>query len=266
MKEKVIVSINQIEEIEEYKKVGISTFLFALQDFSVGYENTFAIEKINEIEEENKYILINRVLDCDSVEKLRVLLKQTNHIKGIFFEDIAVYQIVKKEGLSYELIAFQNHFGSNIKSIDFWLNLIDSVVICNELTKEEIETITKKSVKPIVLQVFGYNQVMYSRRLLLSNFCEEFHLVPRTKNVLKEKVTGITFRAFESGYGTVLYSSKIFNGLKLMDLDNVKYYYINSTFLSCKDIINALEGKLDMLDCDTGFLTKPTIYKLRDEK
>lgn len=266
MKEKIIVSINNIEEIKEYKKVGISTFLFALQDFCVGYEKEFTLEEINAINEENKYILINRVLDCASVEKLRGLLKQKNHIKGIFFEDVAVYQLVKKEKLSYELIAFQNHFGSNVKSIDFWLQLVESVVICNELTKKEIEDITRKAIKPVVLQVFGYNQIMYSRRLLLSNFCEEFHLKPRTKNVVKEKITGVEFKAYENMYGTVLYSSKIFNGLELMDLDNVKYFYINSTFLSSKDILNALEGKVEMLDCDTGFLTKATIYKLRNEK
>ena len=172
-----------------------------------------------------------------------------------------VYQIVKELNLNIELISFQNHFNSNCGTINFWLDRVDSVLVCNELTKEELEYITLNANKDVCLQVYGHNQAMYSRRYLLSNFAKEFNLDKKLKNTLIEKVSGIKFRAIENEFGTVLYSGNIFNGLDLLKLSNVKYFYINTTFISHDDVMKVLEN-LDgsILDSDDGFLNKPTIY------
>ena len=267
MKSKIIINVEKISDIDDYKKVGITTFLFALKGFCVGYENEFTIDEVNEIKESN-YLLINRVLDCDAVDSLKELLNNsTLNIKGIFYEDIAVYQIVKELNLNIELISFQNHFNSNCGTINFWLDRVDSVLVCNELTKEELEYITLNANKDVCLQVYGHNQAMYSRRYLLSNFAKEFNLDKKLKNTLVEKVSGIKFRAIENEFGTVLYSGNIFNGLDLLKLSNVKYFYINTTFISHDDVMKVLEN-LDgsILDSDDGFLNKPTIYKLKGDK
>ncbi|MGM9834325.1 MAG: U32 family peptidase [Bacilli bacterium] len=265
MKNKILITVKEVREIEDFKKVGVSTFLFALQDFCVGYEREFSLDEINSIKEENKYILINRVLDCKDVDKLRELLSGELNVKGIVYEDIAVYQIIKSLKKNVQLICFQNHFNSNIKTVNFWLDRVDSVVICNELSKEEIITLLDGVKKDVVLQVYGHNQAMYSRRLLLSNFTNEFHLEPRSTNTLVEKVTGFTFKALENKYGTVLYSGNIFNGLELLSFPKVKYYFINTTFISHKDIMEVLEN-LSSSKGDRGFLDKETIYKLKEAK
>ena len=58
MKNKFLVSINNLLDIEKYKKVGITTFLFPLEDYTVGYPTCFSITEINKIEGINKYVLI----------------------------------------------------------------------------------------------------------------------------------------------------------------------------------------------------------------
>lgn len=265
MTNKILVLIKDILEIKEYKKVGITTFLFPLQDYCVGYEKEFTIHDINEVKEENKFILINRILNCDDVDYLKKILRTIN-AKGIIYEDIAVYQIVKELNLDIELIYYQNHFNSNIATINFWLDKVSSVVICNELTKDEIKNILKNVKKSVVLHVLGYNQAMYSRRLLLTNFCDEFNLEKRNTNTLVEKVSGITFKAIENKYGTVLYYGKIFDGLDLLKEDNVKYFYVNTTFMSLDEVIKILTTKDSVLNTDSGFLDKETIYKLKENK
>lgn len=261
-----LVNIRKIEEIEEYKKVGITTFLFPLQDFCVGYESEFTLKEIEKIKENNKYILINRVLDCEAVDVLYEIIKDTKNIKGIVFESLAVYEIVKKLNIKVELIYFSNHFNTNTRSINFFLERFDSVFVSNELTKEEIEYITLNAKKEVVLQVFGHNQAMYSRRQLLSNFSKEFNIPLNNPNTLVEKVSKISFKAVENKYGTVLYSGKVFNGLELTKLSNVKYFYINSTFMPIEDVISSIKGNISTnIDTSFGFLEKETIYKLKGD-
>lgn len=265
MENKFLVNIRKIEEIEEYKKVGVTTFLFPLSSFCVGYEREFSLKEIENIKEENKYLLINRVLDCAAVDQLYVILKDLKNIKGIIFEDIAVYNIAKNLNLNVELIYFPNHFNTNVRTVNFFLSRVDSVFIANELTKEEVKDITEKANKEVVVQVFGHNQAMYSRRKLLTNFSREFNLSLHNPNTLVERVSKISFKAIENEYGTVLYSGKIFNGLELLTLSNVKYFYINTTFIPLAEIINTIKKAKTELKTDNGFLGKETIYKLKEE-
>ena len=162
-KSKLLININKLEEIAEYKKIGITNFLFAVKGFSIGY-NTF---ELNEIPEDS-YLLINRVMDTKSIEELRLRKDELTKFKGIIFEDLGVYNILRD--LEIELIWFQNHFTINNESMRFWLSRVDSAVIGNEITSTEIESIIENASKPLVLNVLGKNQIMYSRRTLLSNF------------------------------------------------------------------------------------------------
>ena len=91
---KVLININQISEIEEYKKIGISNFLFAVQNYSIGYKS-FALKDIpNE-----SYIFINRVFDCALVDSLKEIKEEFKRFKGIIYEDIAVFNIFKDTDL-----------------------------------------------------------------------------------------------------------------------------------------------------------------------
>ena len=57
-----LVSINNLNDINIYKKAGITTFLFALKDYSIGYETTFTTNEINNLNV-TKYVLINTLLN-----------------------------------------------------------------------------------------------------------------------------------------------------------------------------------------------------------
>ena len=218
----ILIYVDDINHIDDYRKAGVSAFLFALEGYSVGY-NTYSLESINNNEVSNKYVMINRVLDCESVDNLKEVLPKLTNVKGIVYEDIAVYNLVKDLGLNLEMIFYQNHFGTNSNSVNFWLDRVDSMFISNEITKEEISTIVSNASKEVVLHLFGFNQVMYSRRKLLSNWSEFFDIDKKNTNLLTDRATKVQFRAMENEYGTVMYSGKIFNGKELLGLSNVKY-------------------------------------------
>lgn len=254
---KILININNLDEIEEYKKIGITNFLFAIEDYSIGYK-TF---KLNEIPDE-AYILINRVMDTETIESLKSKKEDLKRFKGIIFEDLGVYNSFKQE--FDNLIWFQNHFTINYESINFWLNLVSSAVIGNEITKEEIEEILKKSTKPLIFNVFGKNQIMYSRRTLLTNFNKYNNLEDYNDMTLDVHGTKNEFFARENEYGTIIYNNEYFNYIdysKTLDDEKIKFYLIMNLDLPCNTIIDVINGlKLG----DDGFLNKKTVYKMSE--
>ena len=257
----ILIYVDKLEYISDYRKAGVSAFLFGLSNYCVGY-NTYTLDDIKNVEVSNKYLLINRVLDCKAIDELKVILKDISGIKGIIFEDIGLVNVLNDfEG---EKILFQNHFGTNKDSINFWLDRVDSVFVSNEITYDEIDYICKNVKKDVVLHLYGYNQVMYSRRLLLSNWSERFNIEKKSTNVISDISSGIKFRVMENEYGTVMYSQNVFNGSRLLGLDNVKYYYVNTTMVDHNVIMDFLTNKEHSSeDEDNGFLDRETIYKLK---
>ena len=67
-KEKILINIEKLEDIEEYKKIGYNNFLFAVDKLSIGY-NSFKIDEIGNINA-NKYLLMNKVLNNEDLNEL----------------------------------------------------------------------------------------------------------------------------------------------------------------------------------------------------
>ncbi len=254
---KILINIKKLDEMEKYEKIGIHNFLFALEDFSIGYP-TFALEDIPE----EAYILINRLLDTEAIEKLKSQAKRIGKYRGIIFEDLGVFQIFKNYDM--ELIWFQNHFATNYQSINDFLALgMTSAIISNEITEEEILAILDVASKPLILNIYGKNQVMYSRRTLLTNFNKYAHLDDNKRVILQEKVTNKEFLAYESPYGTVLFNNAYFNyGMILDHIDDakIKYYLIFNLDYEPECILNKLKEDTD----NVGFLHTKTVYRLKD--
>lgn len=259
-KEKILINIEQLTDIDSYKKIGINNFLFAVSDFSIGYK-TFKISDIEKLEC-NKYLLINRIFNSEDCENFKKIIPELSNFDGIVFEDIAVYNILKSTNIN--LIWNQTHFATNYSSINYWLELVDSAVISNELTLDEVRDILDKSNKKLVLNIFGKNPIMYSRRTLLTNFNKNFNLSSNKEMVLNESITKNEFLATETDKGTFIFNNSYFNlmpYLKDFNNDKILYYLIYPNGLSASEIDEYINGKLD--NTNDGFMNKKTIYKLR---
>lgn len=261
MKNKLLVRINKIEEIELYKKEGIENFLFPLCSFSIGY-NTFNLEELSKLDC-HVYLLINRVFDNKAVEEFKLIKEKLNFVSGIIYEDIAVYQILKNSDIN--LIWNQAHFAVNYHSINFWLDRVSSCVISNELEQSEVNNILNNVSKKVILPVLGLNMAMYSRRYLISYYSQTFGKDVKEKAIIKNN--NVEFLAKENEFGTVLFFNKYFNllkELKNMRDEKILYYYINPNELEASDIIDILNGK--EIDYDNTFYHEKTVFKVGDLK
>ncbi|MBO4245983.1 MAG: U32 family peptidase [Bacilli bacterium] len=259
-----LVLINNLDNFNEIKELGYTNFLFALKEYSIGY-NAIEVEEINKLSG-NKYLLINRILDSREIRLLEDLLVSLTDIKGLVFEDLGILKIVKKHNLPLELIYFHNHAGTNYETINFWLNEgMDSVLISNEITASEINEITSKANKPLVLMVFGHNQIMYSRRSLLTNYAK-YHQIDK-KDKLALETNNNHFIVLEQEYGTVFYTKNIYNYFSLKN-GQYRFMLVNTVLLSREEELKVLKDiknedyTFNYLDTSEGFLNTKTIFKL----
>ena len=259
---KILIRINEFCEIEKYKKLGISNFLFPLKDFSIGY-NAFTINELSNLDV-NVYLLINRVLDNKAVDEFKQISNNLSFAKGIIFEDIGIYQIMKDKNIP--LIWNQNHFAVNSVSINIWLKKIESVVVSNELEKSELEYVLNNVNKKVILPIFGLNMSMYSRRYLLS-FYNEFKGLKDIKRAIIKTNNGHEFIAVENEYGTVLFYKKYFNLINEVNNfndDNILFYYVDPNMVSFDDMKDILEGKSE--EFANPFYENKTVYRIGDLK
>ncbi len=254
---KIIITVNELDDLKYLKELGITKFAFPLKDFCVGIPNTFSISEIKE----EGYLYINRILDNDGIDYLRGLLSSLPpNIIGIIFDDLGILSLIKD--LKIEKILYLSHFNTNSPSIDIYLEYVDSVIPSTDITKNELIKIIDDNKKDkLTLFTLGYVGVMYSRRLLIDNY-SKFHKLEKENPIVIDN-DNKKFIVYENEYGTYFYYQKLFNALELMELD-AKYYFINSVFLTKDNIKNILNGSQDEVEMDNGFLYKETIYKLKE--
>lgn len=263
IKNKTILLVSNKSFIDNAKEVGINTFLFPFKGYSAGFDETF---ELNDINEDNSYLYINRALENEDIDNLKEILSNVKNIKGIFFEDVGL--IPALENTKLEKIIFAHHLTTNYKSINYYLEYVDSLVVSTDITEEEIKEILDNANKPLGIFSFGMIPLMYSRRKLLSNFNEFYERENKTSEVVLEPVTKEMFKFVENEYGTVSYLNKCYNNINFRN-DNVAFYLINPLDLSENDLslvldsfLNNKELKLNDINLTEGFLHKKTIAKL----
>lgn len=252
----ILITVNNLNEIDRLKRLGIKHFVYPLKDFCVGMPNTFLVSEIKE----EGFIYINRILDNKGIDDLKEILNNLpKKIIGIIFDDLGILEIIKD--LKVTKILYLSHFNTNLESSKIYLDYVDSVVVSSDITKEEMEYITRNIPNRLTVVILGFQMAMYSRRLLLNNY-SDYHNVEKT-NPLVIKNTDTEFLVYENEYGTAFYHRPLFNGLELLELP-CRYYFINSVFLTLEDIEGLLNGKSN-IPTSKGFLEKETIYKLKGD-
>ena len=249
-----LVTVTNREIIDDLRNIPNVTLVYPLKSFCVGYTDYFDILEIDD------YVLVNRILDDNDLDKLESILNSSN-IKGIVFDDLGIIDIVAN--LNITKILLLDHLATNTKSINYYLEYVDSVVVSNDLTEEEIRNIVANVSKPLVINVFGLKTLMYSRRLLLSNY-EMYHNL-KEERIVDASIEDKYFKIVENDYGTLFYAKNYYNALCLLDLDNVLFFWYNPIFLDNEKIIKlVLDNDITDINSEPLFLDKKTYYKVGD--
>ena len=261
----------------------VDAYLLGIKDLSVNMPVYFTLDEIKNISTEKEvFISLNKNMhsnDLSLLEETLIELSKLN-IKGIFFYDIGVLNIVKKLNLNIPLVWAQEHMTTNYETINFWYNEgVEYTQVSEEIKEEEIINIKHNTKSKLIVPILGYFPMFVSRRHLKENYLSEFSLKGDSKINYIEK-EGKIYPIVDENVTTV-YTSSYLNGIKEFlnfKKENIEYVLINGFLLKEEDKIinmfktvtnenveeynNEISNILDN-NIDTFFLHKDSIYKVK---
>jgi len=266
MQEEKYLIIPNKKDLKLYEEYNFNTFILPLEDYSIGFDSYFNIDEINNFSKDKKiYVIINKFLHRKINDFKNIYNLFNKNIKFIV-EDIGLTDIIEKD----RYIMFENHILSNYKAINYLNDLgYKDVVINNDLTINEIKEILNKTKSNIYYFYINKNQLMYSRRPLVSDFNEYYNLDNVNSYKLTEVVSKKVLDIKEEKDGTIVNFNKIFCASKyLNDLNNI-YKIINLSGIdevNEKMILENLNNQnlYNLIDSDYYFLEHEIKYKVGD--
>ena len=268
---KILVLPNSKEILEEYINTNIDGFILPIKDLSVNSTYYVTINDIKEIVKKTSkeiYISLNKNITNEDLPLLEETLNELNklNINKVLFYDLAIPNICKRNNLKLDLAIYQDHLNASIESNMFYKKRgINTTVITNDITKEEINEISKY--QSLMMICYGYLPIFYSRRYLITNYLE--YIGKKKKNSLytiKEKDNSYIIE--EEKYGTTVYTKEPINLINKINTLNINYIILNSCHINPKEfkkVVNQyLNNESDNNNYYEGFIEKKTVYKVED--
>ena len=247
-----VITIDKKEKIEKYDI--FDSYLLVNKNFSsfhkYGLSNNSCLELLNQIHKKNKkaYILIDRVYFNDDLKRLSRFINELeeNSCDGYYFSDLGVYQLFNNLNLKHKLIYFSQTQIVSAMELESFLSLgIDSVYISKDLPLKSLENYQNNNKVGIVC--FSYRNLFYSRRKLLSSYCEEYNLpkyYSKNKYLIREQKRRQKNIIFEDRNGTYIFTDYIENHLNELDKFislNIKSILFDDNFVEEEIVYKVLD-------------------------
>jgi len=275
-----ITRLKTIEEAKKLNQFGIDIFCLDT-DFTAKKISKFSLKEIEELQNEYPnqiYLLINKMIHEDDLEKLTKFLKSIKllNISGIVIADLTVYVLAKKLDLEHLIIYQPGTMNTDTYSEKYFSDRkIKGITISREITLEEIKEFGKNSIE-LSLIGHGYLDMFYSKRKLVTNY------------LIHKQITGIDLKnnynlrlneeireneyypIFEDDFGTHIFRSKKLISFNEMNIfkELIKDFFIERIFLTDEELINSIQLYKNQItmseflqkypDYDAGFYYKRT--------
>ncbi len=287
---KLLVGLNK-KGILDYLNY-TNSFIIGLKDFSINYQE-YSIDEIKDLLKDypniELFISVNKNIFNSDLKLLEDYLFELDklNISGVLFYDLSVLSLVKKNNLSIPLVWAAEHMTTNYNTCNYYYDKgVEYSYLSSEITVEEIKEIKEKSNIKLISFFFGYPDVSFSKRKLLTNYFLYNNLNKEKDWYTIKSDDDNKYFIKESKLGTRILYGKVMNGIKpFSDLINtVDYGILNEEMMDHEVFVKGLsifkellDNKIDSLVAnekisnlvnsdDTVFYYKKTIYKVKDEK
>ncbi len=281
---KIITIPSSIEEIKKTKNK-VDGFIIGIKDMAVNVNYCIDIGELQSIIDvignKELFIAVNKNIhnnELDNLKKIMISLNDYN-IKGVMYYDVSVLSIYNSLDLNYDLVYSAEHYTTNYNSINYWYDFnVKYVVVSNDISEDEMITISKNSKLKCMINLFGYLPMFVSRRHIVNNYLDYFKIDDSSSINYIEK-EGKVYPIIDNNIGTSVYSSNIFNGIRLSLKLDVEYIILNSfninlqDFMSIIDMFNSVtqdnvseyDKKINSMfsNVDYAFLDNKTIYRVK---
>lgn len=247
----LLVTLRKTKNIEKLKNACDGFIVGSL--FSSGYNYS-----LNDLVAINKYCKNNAISLYVSIDDLiseteKPQLKQyfdflsKLEIDGIYFHDLAIYNIAKTYNLENKLIYDGYTMICNSLDVQYYLSKgINGVVLSREITLDEIKNIITINPMCCDIMIFGHSRLSYSKRKFLTNYFREIKSSYDYMNTdslrLVEEKRDYKMPIIEDSSGTKIYTDYILQMYK--ELPDLKAYVkrgiVDSIFVEDDKVLSVL--------------------------
>lgn len=281
---KLVVVPNDVNNIEEYKKIGANAFIFGLKGFSSGYSLNLEVEEIKAIIEKNQdveiFVAANKnIFNSELLDlKQKLIELDSTKVKGVLFYDLAVLNIKIENNLSLDLVWNQTHMVTNYNTCNYYYNKgVKYGLLSGEITLEEINEIKSKTQMTLFATVMGYPIMSFSRRTLLNNYFLSNNK-KKDKNIYTITNNNEDYIIEEEDSGNAIFYGKVLNGSNVLNSINVDYAVLNEFNIDkevFKKVLSLYKRIIEEKDNNKikevdrilgeyrGFFYQKTIYKVK---
>lgn len=186
-----------VEEIEEWKNLGCTTIRIGDDFFASRLVKPMKLDEIKqaitfcETLQLKVQLLVNRIFMEDELDALHEYLQyfSTTSVTGFVYMDPAVWMIANELKMTDRLIYHPDTLMTSWQDGKMMLDKhIQRISLASEITKEEVEEITRQLPEgSFEIAIHGRQVMSYSRRFLVSDYLQEINrsqLNPRGKRDL----------------------------------------------------------------------------------
>lgn len=263
--------MNDFYVIPNNKDVVFNNLILPLKDYSIGFDVYYTVSEINNLSRKlNISVIINKFLHKEDIKNIINIINELeiDNIKYIFVEDLGLVSLLDNN----KVVVSQNHIINNYDSINYFKSLgYSNILVNNDLTINELKEIISKTSSNLFMYFISKNNLMYSKRRLLTAFSNYKNSDISKKEVITEKVSNHKLIIKEEKCGTCIFNKRIFAGNKYMselssvnkivNLSNMDEFE-TKTILKYMDKVNLS----DYIEIDDYFLDNVIPYKVGDIK
>ncbi len=263
--------MNDFYVIPNNKDVVFNNLILPLKDYSIGFDVYYTVSEINSLSRKlNISVIINKFLHKEDIKNIINIINELeiDNIKYIFVEDLGLVSLLGND----KVVVSQNHIINNYDSINYFKSLgYSNILVNNDLTINELKEIISKTSSNLFMYFISKNNLMYSKRRLLTAFSNYKNSDISKKEVITEKVSNHKLIIKEEKCGTCIFNKRIFAGNKYMselssvnkivNLSNMDEFE-TKTILKYMDKVNLS----DYIEIDNYFLDNVIPYKVGDIK
>lgn len=263
--------MNDFYVIPNNKDVVFNNLILPLKDYSIGFDVYYTVSEINSLSRKlNISVIINKFLHKEDIKNIINIINELeiDNIKYIFVEDLGLVSLLDND----KVVVSQNHIINNYDSINYFKSLgYSNILVNNDLTINELEEIISKTSSNLFMYFISKNNLMYSKRRLLTAFSNYKNSDISKKEVITEKVSNHKLIIKEEKCGTCIFNKRIFAGNKyiselssvnkIVNLSNMDEFE-TKTILKYMDKVNLS----DYIEIDDYFLDNVIPYKVGDIK
>ena len=125
------------------------------------------------------FLNLNKNMSNSDIDMLKNIMNNLNNynIKGVFYYDVAILNIFKKNNYNYDLVWASEHASTNYNTINYWYSKgVKYCLVSSDITFNEILDIKNNSNCKLIVPIFGYQPMFNSKRHIVNNYLDYFNL------------------------------------------------------------------------------------------